>query len=420
MANKIAMPTTALVPREAQAAFLELTPPHWAARGLAYAIILVVALGALAAVAIKMPETVTAQFVLVPVRGTDPVKASRSGIVAQVFANEGQPVKQGDVLAVLRSEAVGDRAADLQTLQTQLAGAGDSFTNTRLKFETERLAEAQEIVKLTSRVEHLDSLIAHKRQQFRLTKQMADSYEQLLREGIASQAQLSAKQIEVSEITAEVERLVAEQLEARQTIDKLRLAANARQTEFRETERKFKEELKTNEIRANALQAGLAGSDGNEVKLTAPCAGTLLKLNVKGSGAVLHEGETVAEMVCAGEPLQAELTVPEAGLGKLKLEQGVKLKYDAFPYQRYGVKYGRITWLSPASVEQGAKPAFKARVELTEAEVNVQGRTRQLAPGMSGQADIVVGKRSLLSYVFEPLRQLKENMADVPEQVSKR
>lgn len=420
MTNKTAMPTTALIPREPQAAFLELAPPHWAARGLAYAIILVVALGALAAVAIKMPETVTAQFVLVPVRGSDPVKATRSGSVAQVFANEGQTVKQGDVLAVLRSEAVGDRAAELQTLQTQLAGAGDSFTNTRLKFETERLAEAQEVIKLGSRVQHLDSLLAHKRLQFKLTKQMADSYEQLFREGIASQAQLSAKQIEVSELMAEVERLVAEQLEARLTIDKLQLAANARQTEFRETERKFKEELKTHEIRAQALQAGLAGSDGDAVKLTAPCAGTLLKLNVKGRGAVLHEGETVAEMVCAGEPLQAELTVPEAGLGKLKLEQGVKLKYDAFPYQRYGAKYGRITWLSPAGVEQGAKAAFKARVALAEAEVNVQGRTRQLAPGMSGQADIVVGKRSLLSYVFEPLRQLKENLADVPAQVSQR
>src|SRR4029078_2685330 len=123
MANKLALPTKALVPVEPQAAFLELAPPHWAARGLAWAILLVVTLGAIAAVAIKLPETVTAQFVLAPVRGADPVKATRSGVVAQVLASEGQSIKQDEVLVVLRSEAAGDRTADLQTLQTQLAGA---------------------------------------------------------------------------------------------------------------------------------------------------------------------------------------------------------------------------------------------------------------------------------------------------------
>lgn len=412
MANRIAMPTTALVPLEPQAAFLELAPPHWAARGLAYAIILAVALGALAAVVIRMPETVTAQFVLVPLRGADPVKATRSGVVAQVIANEGQSIKQGGVLVVLRSEAAGDRTAELQTLQTQLAGAGDSFTNTRLKFETERLAEGQEIIKLSSRVEHLDSLIAHKRQQLKLTKQMTDSYEQLFREGIASQAQVSAKQIEVSELAAEVERLVGEQSETRAEIEKLRLAGAARQTEFREVERKFKEETRSHEIHATALQAGLSNTNGDQVRLLAPCAGTILKLRVKDSGAVVREGDTVAEIACGGEQLVAELTVPETGIGKLKLEQGVKMKYDAFPYQRYGVRHGRLTWLSPAKGEGETASSFQARVALSEREIVVKGQPRPFAPGMSGTAEIVVGKRALISYAFEPIRQLRENLAD--------
>ena len=135
---------------------------------------------------------------------------------------------------------------------------------------------------------------------------------------------------------------------------------------------------------------------------------------------MLQEGEAVADVVCAGETLQAELKVPETGLGKLQVGQGVKLKYDAFPYQRYGVKYGRLTWLSPAASDSRDGGTFRARVEISESELLLHGQSRQLIAGMSGKAEIVVGSRSLIGYVLEPLRQLRETYSDVPEHLSKR
>ncbi len=412
----MAVSTTAQLPVP-KTSFLDLAPPHWAARGLAYSLLIAFVLGAIASVAITMPEKVTAQFVLVPVRGADPVKASRGGIVAEVLTAEGRTVAKGDVIVTLKSDSAGDRTAEMQTVQTRLAGAGESAVNARLRNEQQRLADEQEIRRLGDRVKHLDTLIAAKRKQLALTKQMTDSFEKLYREGIASQAQLIAKQIEDSELSADIERLVADQNDTRAELEKWRLEMWARQTEFRETERKFKEETKTNEIRAGALQAALVNTDGNQVRLIAPCSGTILKLRVKDGGAVVNEGETVAELACGGEQLVAELTVPEAGIGKLKLDQGVKLKYDAFPYQRYGVKGGKLTWLSPAkaaSSESDATQTFKARVELNDKGITVKGQPRAFAAGMSGTAEIVVGKRTLISYVFEPIRQLRENLADAP------
>lgn len=414
MAARIAVPTTAHLPAAPKTSFLDLAPPHWAARGLAYALIAAFVLGAIASVAITMPEKVTAQFVLVPVRGADPVKASRSGIVAEVLTSEGQSVNKGDVLVTLRSEIAGERTAELQTIQTQLAGAGESAVNARQKFNSPRLSNEQEIHKLEGRVEHLNILIAHKNNQLALTKQMAASFEKLYSEGIASQAQLVTKQIEVSELESEVVRLNSEQRDARGEIEKLKLGSSAQQTDFRESERKLKEVTQTSEIRANALQSSLANTDGNRVRLIAPCTGTILKLRVKDGGAVINEGEMVAELACGGEQLAAELTVPEAGVGKLKLDQGVKLKYDAFPYQGYGVKGGKLVWLSPAKAENETAQSFKARVELNDKEIAVKGQPKKLAPGMSGTAEIVVGKRTLISYVFEPIRQLRESLADVP------
>ena len=403
---------TAPLTIDAKTSFLDLTPPHWAARGLAWALLAVFALGSIASVAISMPEKVTAQFTLTPVRGADPVKAIRGGVVIELLAVEGQAVKQGDLLVTLRSDSAAERTAELQTIETRLAGAGDSYLNAKRKLESVALSDEQETLKLEGRVRQLHTLIEHKRQQLALTERMKNSYEKLYREGIASQAQLTAKLIEVSELASEVERLVAEQNDARAEIEKLKLTGATRRTEFTEFERDLKEKTKTGEIRADALKSGLTNIDGNQVRLLAQCSGVVLKLKVRDKGAVVGEGETVAELACGGNKLVAELNVPESGVGKLKLDQGVKLKYDAFPYQRFGAKHGRLAWLSPAKGEGATN--FTARVELTETEIPVKGQSRALSAGMTGTAEIVVGKRTLLSYVFEPIKQLRENLADVP------
>ena len=371
-------------------------------------------------IVIKLPETVTASFVLTPTHGSDPVKAPRQGIASHVFVDEGQSVKQGELILTLRSEIAGDRAADLMTMQTQLAGTGESFVNAKEKFASQTLADEQESRKLSARVEHLAGLIAYKRQQVNLLKQLVDSDETLYREGIVSRVQLAGRQLEYADLAAELEKLIAEQNETKLAIEKLRIESTVRQAEFKEVQRTYKESAATGEIRIAALRSGLPGTDGNEVRLTAPCAGTILRMHVKNVGAVLHEGEVVAELVCSGETLQAELNLPESGLGKLSVGQGVKLKYDAFPYQRYGVRYGRVAWLSPSRSNTNDGPTFRAHVELSERELNVQGQSRQLIAGMSGTAEIVVGNRSLIEYVFEPLRQLKENYSGVPERLTQR
>jgi multidrug efflux pump subunit AcrA (membrane-fusion protein) len=116
-------------------------------------------------------------------------------------------------------------------------------------------------------------------------------------------------------------------------------------------------------------------------------------------------------MACAGEQLQAELAIPESGVGRIQAGQGVKLLYDAFPYQRYGIKYGTLRWISPASLS----PAFRALVDIQDKEIAAGGQPRQLIPGMSGKAEIVIGRRSLISYIFEPINQLKESLSEASE-----
>jgi membrane fusion protein len=391
-------------------AFLNTDPPHWAARATSYIVMLIFVAAAIASVAIKLPETITAQFTLVPVRGTDPVKALRDGVVSEVRIKEGQPVAKGDVIVIIKSEAAADQSADLQSYETQLAGAEGSLANARQKLEDQRAADEKEISKLEERIEHQSRMIEFKKKQLAMSEGIAENYARLVRQGLASATEQTRRQLEINQVASEAEQAEADRRETRAAIEKLRNEMRVRQTEYRELERSLKEEAAKNGIRVNALRDRVGRASGDAVTAVAPCSGTVLRLHVKASGAVVREGEVLCEIACAGEQLQAELMVPGSGVGRISEGQAVRLLYDSFPYQRYGVKYGVLRWLSPSSTEQ----AFRAHVDIQDEAITVNGQPRLLMAGMSGRAEIVTGKRSLISFIFEPIQQLKESLSQAP------
>jgi len=151
----------------------------------------------------------------------------------------------------------------------------------------------------------------------------------------------------------------------------------------------------------------------------APCSGTLLRQQVKALEALVKEGDLPSELGCPGGKLQAVLTVPQLGTARVRPGLGVKLLYDAFPYGRYGVRYGTLRWMSPASVDSENGRDFHAFADIEDEAIMVDGQPQPLRPGMRGTAKIVFGKRSLISYAFEPLRQLKESFAEPPQRPSR-
>jgi multidrug efflux pump subunit AcrA (membrane-fusion protein) len=127
-----------------QIPFLSPDPPHWAARGLAYVLILLFFTALLASIFISIPETVSGSFVLIPLRGTDPVRAPHSGIVTEVHVSEGVSIAKNVALFVIRSQNVSDRTAEMRTLEMQLKGSESKLANAKTKYESERLANDQE------------------------------------------------------------------------------------------------------------------------------------------------------------------------------------------------------------------------------------------------------------------------------------
>jgi multidrug efflux pump subunit AcrA (membrane-fusion protein) len=121
----------------------------------------------------------------------------------------------------------------------------------------------------------------------------------------------------------------------------------------------------------------------------------------------------LSEVACADDHLQAELSVPQTGMARLQVGQGVKLLFDAFPYQRYGIGQSVIRWISPTADDK-IGGAFRVLADIGDEGLAVNGERRALMAGMAGRADVVVGRRSLIGYAFAPIRQLRESLAGAP------
>lgn len=391
--------------------YLSSDPPHWAARGLSYLLIVIFIAAVAGAILIEAPETISAEFVLAPRLGADPVRAMRSGIIQQVNLVEGRTVSKGETLFIIRSEQTGDQSADLRASEAQLRGIGESLTLAAEKYRNQQLAAAEERRRLQGQIEHLDRLIELKSGELALAREVAESYTQLRREGLAGTAVIKEKQTEVSRLTGQLELLRNEQRDTRAALEKLSLDEQLQLNEYRQRERALKDEIEKAKIMIATRSQWVAQNQGTEFVTVAPCSGTILKLHVKTSATVVAEGEVLCELSCAGERLQAEIRIPQVGAGRVRAGQDVKLLYDSFPYQQFGVRYARLRWISPTT----STPEFRAIADLDDESIDVGGRPTPLRAGMGGRAEVVIARRSLISIAFDPIRQLRENLASPPE-----
>ena len=393
--------------------FLDQDPPPWAVRALASILLLLFAAGAVAVFVVQVPETVTASFVLEPVRGADPIRVLHRGTVAEVRGAEAQAVAKDAVLFVLASEEVGDRVSERQTVSARLSGGRGRLTNERSRFDNQQRADEQEQRRLEQRLAALDRQAQIKEQQRALLQEVATRKQREFEAGVVSWLDANRPKLEVDQLEGEIEALRAESADAKNALARLTFEIASSRAAFAETERGIAEDLAADKTRKDVLDRDVR-RDGNAMTIAAPCSGTVVKLHIRQPGAVVDENDLLAEIVCDGEPLQAELMLPERGMALVRLGQPVKLLYDAFPYERYGVQYATLRWLSPASTVGASGSEFRGFADLDAATVGVRGLERAVLPGMTGRAAIVVGRRSLASYAIEPVRQLRESLSSGP------
>jgi membrane fusion protein len=151
---------------------------------------------------------------------------------------------------------------------------------------------------------------------------------------------------------------------------------------------------------------------GNRVSvLRAPVDGMVSGL-VATPGQAVTPAMTLASLVPSGSRLEAVLQVPSTAIGFIKPGQVVRLAYDAFPYQRFGLYSGKVTSVSQTDVEAASvasaqsgdrRAVFVVKVALDSNRVRAYETEIALRPGLALAADIELDRRRLYRWMLDPL-----------------
>lgn len=389
--------------------FLDPEPPPWLARLLPPLLLAMFGLAVVLSVVVRVQETATGYFTVVGEAAVDPVRASLGGMVVEIAAVEGAEVELGAALLVVRSDALGELAAERVVEQRKAESADDRTAALHAQFEAEQAGRTATLAVLDLRIAQLSTGIPAAQRRASLAGEKVSRSSHLHEEGVVSDEQWADVRFAADGATVELARLQADLAEAQADWSKLAHEVDAAQAEFTEKLRQLEVDNERASMRASSITASLG--EGVDLAVVAPCAGKVARLAVRASGAVVRAGEVVAEVTCAGQALQAELYLPSSRGGRVAEGQRVRLRYDAFPYQRYGLQGGTVSWVSPSAMDR----TFRLNVALDHQEVADGDRSWPLREGMGGQADVVIGHRPAITYAFEPLRAAWERLVGVGE-----
>ncbi|MBX3599180.1 MAG: HlyD family efflux transporter periplasmic adaptor subunit [Rubrivivax sp.] len=359
----------------------------------------------------------TAEGVLVPDRGLIRLVPAAAGTVVERHATEGQAVRAGDVLFVLaleRSLLAPQAEAEVQrSLQERRRSLQQAAAQEQALVRARQAALDRRLQALELELAQAEGESALQRQRLALAEESLARLRSLESAQFISSAQVQAKSEEVLGLRAAAQAL------ARQR------AALARERAELEGERSSLPLAAGTTLAGIERELALLARESAETDaerrlvIRAPQSGTVTAVLAE-PGQSVTPASALASLVPEGATLQAHLFAPSSAVGFVRPEQPVRLRFEAFPYQKFGHRPGRVVQVSrtplaaselaalalPAVAATG-EPMFRITVALEDAATTPAAEAMALGAGMRLQADVLLDRRRLIEWLFEPLLGLK-------------
>ena len=157
-------------------------------------------------------------------------------------------------------------------------------------------------------------------------------------------------------------------------------------------------------------QLDKAAKRQSHVRLLAPVDGVVLEIAKLSRGSIVREAETFFTLVPLDVQLEAEAQIDATDIGYMKVGDAVRLKIDAFPFQRHGVIQGKVRSISQDAFKRDGSSGgavgtsfYLVKIAMPEPKLDNMKPESRLLPGMTLNAEVVVGERSVMSYLLWPL-----------------
>lgn len=410
---------------------LDALPRVWT-RGLLY--FLIIAAGVLIpwAALSKVEETGRARGQLEPQGKMLQLDAPAAGTVATVKVEEGNTVRAGQVLVELESnemqselqqaeskqEGLLDRQVQLQVMKNQLEMVS---RNQRLQNQAQITAQKAQIDQTQQEIDLKQS--AYKLNQELLVKAQATAgrLQSAQKEGVVSLLQLEEAERNLIEnqkllqqTRSEIQHAQAEQVRQQSAYESLvhegevtRLENQKQVEDLQSQIIEIQAELAQVKTQIQSLKFQL-----QQRVLKSPINGVIFQLPVKAPSAVVQPGELVAEIAPKGTPLILKAQMPSQESGFLRVGMPARVKFDAYPFQDYGIVQGHVSWVSPDSkkvqIGQGEIEVFDVNITIDQPYIQTPQKRIVLTAGQTATAEVIVRQRRILDFVLDPFKKLQQ------------
>ncbi len=184
---------------------------------------------------------------------------------------------------------------------------------------------------------------------------------------------------------------------------------------------KIEEQLKNIEIQKTTLKAEIAQThkeieslkfDREKRVVKAQTSGTIFNLPVETAGEVVQQGEMVVEIAPENSVMLLRSQMATTESGSLREKMPVKIKFDAYPFQDYGIIEGTLKKISPTSEEQetpqGKVASYELEIELNQTCIPTATECIVLRPGDTATAEVIVRQRRVIDFILDPFKKLQQ------------
>lgn len=353
--------------------------------------------------------------VLQPEQGVIRVQTSQPGTVQQLLVQEADRVEVGQPLIELTMQHYSSEKTELnaslqQELETILANLQ---RQKKQEIARQHIRQREVIERTASAQQQLSQVLLQQstfQQRLELNQHLVEQVSQLSGTGFISNLELSRQKdtllsLQQQEQVLQGQRLILEeQLKQQQSLQQqLPLDHQATLAHLDNQASELRNQL----TRLQHEQSSV---------IRAPKAGTVSGV-LPRAGHFINAGSIVLSLLPEEAELEAILYVPTSAIAFIESGQDVRLRFHAFPYERFGVQQGKVhevshTVLLPEEVSDITlqEPSYRVRVRLSSQQIQAYNRELSLRAGMTLDGDVITERRSLLQWLFDPIYSIKGQM----------
>jgi len=422
-------------------------PPARMPRAIAITVVALVGLLLLWASLAQLDVIATADGRLVPLTFTKIVQPADAGVVTEILVNDGDQVKEGQVLMRLDARlsqadttALGKdvalRQLTLRRIEAELSDRPflpskndhvELYGQVEAQFRARRQAyldavaqENEALNKARADVRASEQVLSKLTQTLPSYKQSAEAYRKLVQEGFVGELAANEKNRELVEKEQDLKTQVA-------SVQSLNASIAQSEKRIASLRSQYRSQLENERIDTLA-QLNKSGQEleksnvkAGQLEIRAPNSGVVKDMATTNRGAVVAAGALLMNIVPKEEPLQAEVLLKNEDVGFIAVGQPVKVKVAAYPFQKYGLLDGKVNLVSADSADpkqqqqQGQPPTLTYRaivsLDATALKSAATGERLTLNPGMLVTAEIHQGQRSVLEYLLSPVKKVGQEAA---------